>query len=136
VEAGSFLPILLTVVLLSILAVAIGLSLSSFANSTEVTMPFLVVTTMAQVVFSGAVPLVSMAILDVAKWLNPSYWAMSSLGSITDLNELSGLDSDNEILEWAFEAENFTNGLVGVLVFMMAFLALTLGSLRMRERRN
>jgi len=135
-QAGSFIPMLSTVVLLSILAVAVGLSLSSFANSTEVTMPFLVVATMAQVVFSGAVPLVSMTILDFAKWLNPSYWAMSSLGSLTDLNELSGLDSDNEILEWAFEAENFNNGLFGVLVFMMGFLVLTLGSLRARERRN
>jgi len=135
-EAGSFIPMLSTVVLLSILAVAIGLSLSSFANSTEVTMPFLVVATMAQVVFSGAVPLVSMTILDFAKWLNPSYWAMSSLGSLTNLNELSGLDSDNEIPEWAFEAENFNNGLFGVLLFMVGFLALTLGSLRTRERRN
>ena len=118
------------------MAVAIGLSLSSFANSTEVTMPFLVVATMAQVVFSGAVPLVSMTILDFAKWLNPSYWAMSSLRSLTDLNELSGLESDIEILEWAFEAENFNNGLFGVLGFMMGFLALTLGSLRAREIRN
>lgn len=99
-------------------------------------MPFLVVATMAQVVFSGAVPLVSMTILDFAKWLNPSYWAMSSLGSLTNLNELSGLDGANEILEWVFEAENFNNGLLGVLVFMMGFLVLALGSLRARERRN
>jgi hypothetical protein len=136
VEGISFLPILLTVVLLSILAVAIGLSLSSFANSTEVTMPFLVVATMAQVVFSGAVPLVSMTILEFVKWLNPSYWAMSSLGSLTNLNELSGLNSDNEIPEWTSEVENFTNGLVGVLAFMFVFLGMTLVSLRAREKRN
>jgi hypothetical protein len=136
VEAGSLLSILLTVVLLSILAVAIGLFLSSLANSTEVTMPFLVVATMAQVVFSGAVPLVSMTILDIAKWVNPAYWAMSSLGSLTDLNELSGLDDENEIPEWAFEPENFANGLVGVLVFMVCFLGLILVSLRLREKRT
>lgn len=136
VEAGSFLPILLTVVLLSILAVAIGLSLSSFANSTEVTMPFLVVTTMAQVVFSGAVPLVSMTILDIVKWVNPSYWAMSSLGSLTNLNELSGLDTENRILEWTFEPERFSNGLIGVLVSLVFFLAMTTISLRLREKRR
>ncbi len=136
VEAGSLLSILLTVVLLSILAVAIGLFLSSLANSTEVTMPFLVVATMAQVVFSGAVPLVSMTILGIAKWMNPSYWAMSSLASLTDLNELSGLGDENEIPEWAFEPENFANGLVGVLVFMVCFLGLILVSLRLREKRT
>ena len=133
-RVGSFGAILLTVVLLSLLAVTIGLFLSSLANSTEVTMPFLVVTTMAQVVFSGAVPLVSMTILDAAKWVNPSYWAMSSLGALTDLNVISGLDSDNEIPEWAFEAENFNNGVLGVLVFMTLFLVATLLSLRWREK--
>ena len=136
VGLGSLLSIFLTVILLSILAVAIGLFLSSLANSTEVTMPFLVVTTMAQVVFSGAVPLVSMTILGIVKWANPSYWAMSSLGSLTDLNELSGLDTENEILEWAFESENFSNGLVGVLVFMGFFLVITIYSLKARERKN
>jgi len=109
--------------------------LSPLANSTEVTMPFLVVATMAQVFFSGAVPLVTMSILDIAKWVNLSHWAMSSLGSLTDLNELSGLDTENEILEWAFEPENFSNGLAGVLVFMVFFLGLTLISLRLREMR-
>jgi ABC-type multidrug transport system ATPase subunit/pSer/pThr/pTyr-binding forkhead associated (FHA) protein len=136
VEVGNLMSILLTVVLLSVLAVAIGLFLSSVANSTEVTMPFLVVSTMAQVVFSGAVPLVSMTILDIAKWVNPSYWAMSSLGSLTDLNALSGLDTKNEIPEWAFEPENFTNGLFGVIVFMAIFLVCTLVSLRWREKRT
>jgi len=136
VRVGSLISILVTVVLLSILAVAIGLALSSVANSTEVTMPFLVVATMAQVVFSGAVPLVSMAILDIAKWINPSYWAMSSLGSLTDLNSLSALEDENEIPEWAFEPENFSNGLLGVLVFMSLFLVLTLVSLRWREKRT
>ena len=133
-RVGSFGAILLTVVLLSLLAVTIGLFLSSLANSTEVTMPFLVVTTMAQVVFSGAVPLVSMTILDAAKWVNPSYWAMSSLGALTDLNVISGLDSDNEIPEWAFEAENFNNGVLGVSVFMTLFLVATWLSLRWREK--
>lgn len=133
-RVGSFGAILLTVVLLSLLAVTIGLFLSSMANSTEVTMPFLVVTTMAQVVFSGAVPLVSMTILDAAKWVNPSYWAMSSLGALTDLNVISGLDSQNEIPEWAFEAENFNNGVLGVSVFMTLFLVATLLSLRWREK--
>lgn len=131
---GSYAAILLTVVLLSLLAVTIGLFLSSLANSTEVTMPFLVVTTMAQVVFSGAVPLVSMTILEAAKWINPSYWAMSSLGAITDLNMISGLGRDDEITEWAFEADNFNNGVFGVLVFMTIFLIATLLSLRWRER--
>ncbi len=91
---------------------------------------------MAQVVFSGAVPLVSMTILDIAKWVNPSYWAMSSLGSLTNLNELSGLDAENEIPEWVFEPENFANGLVGVLVFMVFLLGLTLVSIRSRENRT
>ena len=109
--------------------------LSPLANSTEVTMPFLVVATMAQVFFSGAVPLVNTAILHIAKWVNPSCWAMSSLGSLTDLNELSGLDTENEILEWAFEPENFSNGLIGTLMFMAFFLGLTMISLHTRERR-
>jgi ABC-type multidrug transport system ATPase subunit/pSer/pThr/pTyr-binding forkhead associated (FHA) protein len=135
VNIGSMLSILSAVVLLSILAVAIGLFLSSIANSTEVTMPFLVVATMAQVVFSGAVPLVSMTILDIAKWLNPSYWAMSALGAMTDLNSLSGLDAETEIAEWSFEYENYSNGLLGIVLFAFLFLAVTLASLKSRERK-
>lgn len=135
VGTGALLSLLMTIVLLSILAVAIGLFLSSLANSTEVTMPFLVVSTMAQVVFSGAVPLVTMAILDLVKWVNPSYWAMASLGSVTDLNTLSGLDGDKERPEWDFLIVNFQNGLLGMLIFLCLFLSASLGSLKLREKR-
>lgn len=136
VDGGVLPPILLTVVLLSVLAVAIGLFLSSLANSAEVTMPFLVVGTMAQIVFSGAVPLVSMTVLDAAKWMNPSFWAMSTLGTLTDLNGLSGLQGDSQISEWEPQFENYSNGIFGILIFTALALGITHLSIRSRENRT
>lgn len=133
---GTPFALFLSVVLLSILSAAVGLFLSSLANSSEVTMPLLVVSTMAQVVFSGAVPLVYMSILDVAKWLNPSYWSMVSLGSLADLNKLSGLLDDDEVVDWAFEIQQFQIGIIGVTVFLLVFLIGALISLRCREKRT
>jgi ABC transport system ATP-binding/permease protein len=133
---GTLQALLLTVVLLSVLAVAVGLFLSSLANSPEVTMPILVVSTMAQVVFSGAVPLVTMTILDIARWVNPSYWAMSALGALTDLNSLSGLPDEDDMESWAFEAESVQVGLSSIGLFTVFFIVAALGHLRIREKRT
>jgi len=131
---NSLLLLLWAVVMLTVVSIAVGLLLSTLANSPEVTMPFLVVSTMAQVVLSGAVPLVSDWILDVTRWFNPTFWAMNSLASVTDLNVLTGSQGDDLVDLWTFDMENYVAGIIGLGVALVVFLILAGAGLAKNER--
>ncbi|MEK9536356.1 MAG: ATP-binding cassette domain-containing protein, partial [Aquiluna sp.] len=123
-----------TVVLIALTSVAIGLLLSALSNSTEAGMPLLVVVTMAQVVLSGAVPLISDEILETAKWVNPAYWGMNSLANIIDLNSLTYLDDTDFIESWGPSENSFYSGAKGLAIGLAASLAVSLIALRLRSR--
>lgn len=126
------LEISLVVTLLAIVGVLIGLLISNFAKSSEVALPALVLVTMLQVVLSGAVPLIHEFLLDVFGLLNPGYWAMNAMSATIDLNELMGYSATDEVVEWAptFSNWTFSLGVLGLLVGLLIFALLILGSVR------
>jgi ABC transport system ATP-binding/permease protein len=133
---GVLTDVLFVVAVLTLASSAIGLLISAIANSTEVAMPGLVVITMVQVVFSGAVPLINDTILNVFGWLNPAYWAMNALSASIDLNELLGHTGESVLSRWDATPSAYESGALGVLVFLVLALLATTVTMAIRERAD
>lgn len=133
-STGPFFSILMTVAALTVVSLAVGLFLSTLATTPEVAMPILVVATMAQVVLSGAVPLINEDILEWSKWINPAYWGMNSLANLIDLNSLSFLDDADYVQAWGKSLGSYRSGMVGVLSAMLIALIGSVASLKKSSR--
>jgi len=68
------LDIIIIVVAATVTSCMLGLALSAFLPTRDAALPALVIATMVQVVFSGAIPLRFTALLDAVGWLMPGYW--------------------------------------------------------------
>lgn len=126
--------ILLTGVALSLVSMCAGLLISGLVNSSEVTMPALVLTTMAQVVLSGAVPIRYHLALDIAGFVNPGYWAMNWMGSVVDLNDLAGLENEDKGRFWDAINANAESSLMALIALTAVSIAATRIALAVRER--
>jgi ABC-type multidrug transport system ATPase subunit len=72
-----------------VVAAMVGLALSSLAKSNEQMMPLLVVTVMAQLVFSGGmIPVTGRVVLDQLSWITPARWGFASSASTVALRDL------------------------------------------------
>jgi ABC transport system ATP-binding/permease protein len=79
--------LLIAVAALSIATMALGLLISAVVNSSDKTLPMLVVLVMAQVVLSGGIfALNGKAGLDQVSWLSPSRWGFGATASTANLN--------------------------------------------------
>jgi ABC transport system ATP-binding/permease protein len=89
----SSLPLAEIVLAIAVLAVAsmtVGLLISALVNSSDKTMPLLVVAVLVQVVLSGGVfPLNGKAGLDQFSWLSPSRGGFGATASTSSLNQIS-----------------------------------------------
>ncbi|MEU5425400.1 FHA domain-containing protein [Streptomyces olivoreticuli] len=82
--------ITVAVALLSFTAMMLGLFISALVRKEEVTMPLLVLLTIVQVVFCGAlVKLHGMPGLEQLAWLVPSRWAFAAMGGTIDLRRIA-----------------------------------------------
>lgn len=126
-ESSTF-EIVLVVSLLALIGMLLGLLVSNFARTSEIALPALVVITMLQVVFSGAVPLRYESLAQTLGLVNPAYWAMNSMAATSDLNALLGYGSDDEVLTWVSTVTNWTTStgtLAGFAIFLcIAVIAL------------
>ncbi|MDT5096381.1 MAG: transport system ATP-binding/permease protein [Mycobacterium sp.] len=67
----------------------LGLPLSAVARSNEHIVPLLVVTVMAQLVFSGGlIPVTNRILLDPMSWATPARWGFAASASTVDLTSL------------------------------------------------
>ena len=87
---GAFLTgaplveLMLGIAVLAIASMTAGLLISAVVNSSDKTMPLLVVTVLAEVVLSGGVfRLNGMAGLGQLSWLSPSRWGFGAVASTT-----------------------------------------------------
>ncbi len=79
----------LTVVLLSFTAMMVGLLISALVRKEEVTMPLLVLVTIVQVVFCGALlTLHGVPGLNQFSWLVPARWALGAMAGTVDLHRV------------------------------------------------
>jgi hypothetical protein len=92
---GAFLTalplveLILAIAVLAVASMAIGLLISVLVNSSDKTMPLLVVAVLVQVVLSGGVfPLNGKAGLEQFSWLSPSRWGFGAAASTSSLNRI------------------------------------------------
>jgi ABC-type multidrug transport system ATPase subunit len=93
---GAFLtsaPLAELTIAIAVLAVAsmtVGLLISALVDTSEKTMPLLVVVVLVQVVLSGGVfPLNGKVGLDQLSWLSPSRWGFGAMAATSSLNKIS-----------------------------------------------
>ncbi|MEU8972357.1 ATP-binding cassette domain-containing protein [Streptomyces monashensis] len=89
VTTPSEIELILVVVLLSTTSMMLGLIISALVRTAEKTMPLLVLATVGQVMFSGAVfPLFNQMGLNQLSWLAPSRWAVAAQAATIDLGRI------------------------------------------------
>ena len=116
---GTF-DIVILVSLATVTSCMVGLLISGFLPTRDAALPALVIVTMVQVVFSGAIPMRFGALLDVVGPIMPGYWEFMALASSVDLDGLIG--PDPEAPTWPHELGQWTSSaavLVGMGVFFI-----------------
>ena len=94
---------------------ALGLLISTFATTSEQTMPLLVVTFMVQLVLCGGViPVAGRALLEQLSWLTPARWGYAGAASIVDLNALSPGRAEDAL--WLSEGWSYLRAAAALLV--------------------
>ncbi|MDF3291732.1 ATP-binding cassette domain-containing protein [Streptomyces silvisoli] len=89
VTQPSAIELVLVVVLLAITSMMLGLIISALVRTAEKTMPLLVVSTVAQVMFTGAIfPMFNDTGLAQLSWLSPSRWAVAAQAATIDLTRI------------------------------------------------
>jgi len=95
-HSGAFLtslPLVELMLAMAVLAVAsmtAGLLISSLVNSSDKTMPLLVVAVLVEVVLSGGVfPLNGKAGLNQVSWLSPSRWSFGATAATSSLSQIA-----------------------------------------------
>jgi ABC-type multidrug transport system ATPase subunit len=90
---GSFLhhlplvEIVIAIAVLSVVSMTLGLLISCLVNSSDKTMPLLVVGVMFQVILTGGIfPLAGKVGLEQVAWVSPSRWGFAAVGSTVRLN--------------------------------------------------
>jgi ABC-type transport system involved in multi-copper enzyme maturation permease subunit len=86
--AASLPELLLAIVFLAIACMAMGLLVSAVVNTSEKTMPVLVLLSMAQVILSGGLLALSTGLNQIS-WLTPARWGFAATASTVNLNEIS-----------------------------------------------
>ncbi len=88
--SAPLVEIMLAMALLAIASMTIGLLISAVVNSSDKTMPLLVVAVLVEVVLSGGIiRLNNMAGLEQLAWLSPSRWGFAAAAATVDLNKVT-----------------------------------------------
>jgi ABC transport system ATP-binding/permease protein len=95
---GSFLhhlplvELLIAMAVLSIVSMTLGLLISAMVNSSDKTMPLLVVGVMFQVILTGGIfPVAGKVGLEQISWIAPSRWGFAAVASTVNLNVIEQL---------------------------------------------
>jgi ABC transport system ATP-binding/permease protein len=97
-KMGSFLhhlplvELLIAMAVLSIVSMTLGLLISAMVNSSDKTMPLLVVGVMFQVILTGGIfPVAGQVGLEQVSWVAPSRWGFAAVASTVNLNVIEQL---------------------------------------------
>lgn len=133
-SGAAVLEMTLVIMALGCTSMMLGLLISSLVRTSEMTMPLLVMISVVQLVFTGALFTVhgTLGVEQIA-WLMPSRWALAALGTTADLNTLTASPTEASDADplWSHEA-----GYWLLDVAMLGVLAVICGYLVMRFLRR
>ena len=90
VKALPLVELILAIGLLAMVSMALGLVISASVNTSEKTMPLLMVLVVVQVILTGGVfTIAGKAGLEQVSWLSPSRWGFAATASTSTLNKLT-----------------------------------------------
>jgi ABC-type multidrug transport system ATPase subunit len=129
--------IMLGVAVLAIASMTAGLLISAAVNSSDKTLPLLVVTVLVEVVLSGGViRLNGSAGLEQLAWLTPSRWGFAAVASTIDLNHVTPPPPGNTPDPlWNHSVQAWAIGMGLQLALAAVFALITWGLLRRPARR-
>ncbi len=133
-QLGNNWELQITCLLLGLVAMGIGLGISSILGSGEQAMPSLVLITMFQVVLSGALPIRLDFLTNTIGLINPAYWAMNALGASTDMNFLVGQQGSGQISRWSHSEQNFYANSLILIIYLLLSLLFLFTSLSRRDK--
>ena len=102
-----------------------GLLISAVVKTSEMTMPLLVLTTLIQIVFCGAlVHLDGKAVLEQVAWLVPARWAFAAMAGTLDITFLlpHARETPDPLWKQQFGTWLLDMGMMVVLTVVLAFL--------------
>ncbi|WP_329238549.1 ATP-binding cassette domain-containing protein [Actinoallomurus sp. NBC_01490] len=116
--------LIIAVALLSFTAMTLGLLISAIVKTSEMTMPLLVLTTLVQIVFCGAlVHLDGKAVLEQFAWLVPARWAFAAMAGTLDITFLlPHKDPPDPLWKQQFSTWLLDMGMMVVLGVILIFL--------------
>ncbi|MFB4303992.1 FHA domain-containing protein [Actinomadura sp. NTSP31] len=140
--SGTFGPVLpelmLAMALLGVVSMALGLLVSASVNSSEKTLPLLIVLSMGQLVLSGGlVRLAGKPGLEQLAWLSPSRWGFGAAAATIDLDTIMPHEGGSDaVWKHAVGAWGMDLGIAAGLGVLFSALAwYRLYRLRPRRRR-
>ncbi|WP_344279565.1 ATP-binding cassette domain-containing protein, partial [Actinomadura napierensis] len=141
--SGTFAPVLpelmLAMALLGVVSMALGLLVSASVNSSEKTLPLLIVLSMGQLVLSGGlVRLAGKPGLEQLAWLSPSRWGFGAAAATIDLDKIMPhAGGPDAVWKHAVGAWGMDLGIAAALGALFSALAwYRLYRLRPRRRRR
>jgi ABC transport system ATP-binding/permease protein len=133
-KMGNNWELQISCLLLGLVAMGIGLGISSILGSAEQAMPSLVLLTMFQVIISGALPIRLDFLTNSVGVINPAYWAMNSLAASTNMNFLVGEQGSGSVTRWNHTTQNYYSSLLILTIFATLSLLFLFASLSRRDR--
>lgn len=118
---------------LAICSMSLGILISTLISSQEQGMPTLVLTTMAQIVISGALPIRIDWLTESIGVFNPSYWAMNAIGASANLNLVTALEGEEAFGRWADTVLNLQTPLAVLSIMTVIFILLSIISISRKK---
>ncbi|MBL7495820.1 FHA domain-containing protein [Frankia sp. CNm7] len=138
---GAPLEMVLAVAATAVAAAMVGLIVSSVVDNADKTMPPLVVLTVANLVFTGALmPIAGEKGLEQLAWLFPGRWGYASAAAVGDINviQMNGSQANPKFPPdpmWEHTASAYAGGLIGLAVIATVSLIATALLLRRLDPR-
>jgi ABC-type multidrug transport system ATPase subunit len=119
--------LLLAICALAVVSMALGLLISVSVNTSEKSMPLLLVAVVVEIIFTGTVfALNGRAGLEQLAWLSPSRWGFAAPASTADITRIMppvpGTEPDPL---WLHSAHTWLKNMAGMLVLAVVFMLIT-----------
>jgi ABC-type multidrug transport system ATPase subunit len=125
--------LVLAVALLSFTAMTLGLLISALVRTSEMTMPLLVLSTLVQVVFCGAlVHLDGKPVLEQISWFVPARWALAAMAATLNVGQLIPHIKDPPDPLWKQQAGIWALDM-GVMVLLVVGLSFLVARMLRRQ---
>jgi ABC-type transport system involved in multi-copper enzyme maturation permease subunit len=125
IHAAPLAELIIALALLAVVSMALGLLISASVNTSEKTMPILMVVVVVEVILTGGVfAIAGKAGLEQIAWLSPSRWGYALTASTSDLNKIFPPAPGNALDSlWAHTGRQWLVNMValGVLFTVLAW---------------